>query len=214
MLDFTEKLEEYIECHIDAEPDNLKELYRYTHLHHLYPRMCSGHYQGRLLKMLTCMINPQRVLELGTYTGYSALSIAEGMNESAHLDTIELDEEKEAELHKRFENSPYAGRIHLHIGDALEVISRLPGPWDMVFIDANKRNYLEYLETVYAKIPLGGYVLADNTLWDMKVIENEQDMDGQTKAIAEFNDVMAHDKRFEKVILLVRDGLTIMRRVI
>lgn len=213
MLNRDEELEQYILDHIDPEPADLHDVYRHTHLHHLYPRMCSGHYQGRLLKMLVAMVNPARVLELGTFTGYSTLAIAEGLAADATIDTVEIDAEKEAELNARFASSPYAGRIHLHIGDALHVVSTLDGPYGLVFIDANKRHYADYLEAVLPKVPVGGFILADNTLWDMKVVGGEVPHDAQTAAIASFNDALAADTRLEKVILPVRDGLTIMRRV-
>ena len=213
MLNHDELLEDYILGHIDAEPEELHALYRYTHLHHLYPRMCSGHYQGRLLKMLTAMINPRRVLELGTYTGYSTLSIAEGLGPESVIDTIEIDPEKRDELLERFDSSEYRGRIRLHTGDALAVMKGLEGPYGLVFIDANKRQYRDYLEAVVELTLPGAFILADNTLWDMKVVGRNEKLDAQTKAIAEFNDALARDDRFEKVILPVRDGLTIIRRV-
>lgn len=215
MLDFSEELEDYINGHIDPEPEALRQLYRYTHRCCLYPRMCSGHYQGRLLKMLTAMVAPRRVLELGTFTGYSALAIAEGLPPQSVIDTVEIDDERRDELLRLFGQSPYADRIRLHIGDALQVLDGLDGPWDMVFIDANKRHYLQYLEAVLPKVPVGGFILADNTLWDMKVTDADAaaHADAQTRAIAAFNDAVAADLRLEKVILPVRDGLTIMRRV-
>lgn len=213
MLNYDEILEEYILSHIDCEPTDLHELYRYTHLHCLYPRMCSGHYQGRLLKMLTAMVRPHRVLELGTFTGYSTLSIAEGLGGDATIDTLEIDEEKQELLLDIFGKSPYAGRINLHIGDALQIIPTLKGQYDMVFIDANKRHYRQYLEAVLPLVPVGGFILADNTLWDMKVTDANEMRDSQTAAIADFNDAVATDPRFDKIILPVRDGLTILRRV-
>ena len=213
MLNHNEALEEYINAHIDAEPADLKALYRHTYLHCLYPRMCSGHYQGRLLKMLTAMINPSKVLELGTFTGYSTLSIAEGLSDGAVIDTVEIDIEKEDELRERFASSPFADKIRLHIGDALEVIEKLEGSYQMVFMDANKRQYQDYLEAILRILPVGGFVLADNTLWDMKVIMDQAGADCKTDAIARFNDSLAADSRFEKVILPVRDGLTLIRRV-
>lgn len=212
MLTYDEILENYILEHIDSEPEQLHRLYRHTHLHHLYPRMCSGHYQGRLLKMFTAMIKPRRVLELGTFTGYSALSIAEGLDAEATIDTIEIDEEKRDELLATFAQSPYGRQIKLHIGDALEIVPKLQGPYDLVFIDANKRYYNQYLEAVLPLVPIGAFIMADNTLWDMKIVGDEK-KDAQTEAIAEFNDALAKDNRFEKIIVPVRDGLTIMRRV-
>lgn len=213
MLAYNDHLEEYILAHIDEEPQVLKDVYRRTHLHHLYPRMCSGHYQGRLLKMLTAMINPQRVLELGTFTGYSTLAIAEGLNDTALIDTVEIDEEKEPELTTLFASQPMGDRIHLHIGDALALLGTMEESWDMVFIDANKRQYRQYLDAVLDKVPVGGFILADNTLWDMKVVGSNEPKDSQTRAIAEFNDYVKAHPRLEKVILPVRDGLTLMRRI-
>ncbi len=204
-------LDEYILDHISPEPQQLNEVYRYTHLNHLYPRMCSGHLQGRILAMLTRMIAPQRILELGTFTGYSALCIAEGMPQGAQLHTVEIDDELQDELITRFEASPRGADIHLHIGDALEWIDRLGGMWDMVFIDANKRNYPEYFEALAERIKPDGYILADNTLWDGKVAEEPAPADAQSRGIMKFNDIAAADPRFETVILPLRDGLTIMR---
>lgn len=213
MLNHDNILEEYLAAHTDAEPAELAALYRRTHIMHLYPRMCSGHYQGRLLKMLTAMVNPSRVLEIGTYTGYSALSIAEGLSDGAIVDTIEIDDEKESELRETFGHSVYRDRLRLHIGDALDVIKTLTGPYQLVFIDGNKRQYTRYLEAVLPLVPEGGFIIADNTLWDNKVVGDNCATDAQTAAIIEFNDALAADTRFEKIILPVRDGLTIMRRV-
>lgn len=214
MLNYDELLENYLTSRIDAEPPFLTEVYRHTHLHHLYPRMCSGHYQGRLLKMIAAMVNPDRVLEIGTFTGYATLSLAEGINPDAVIDTIEIDDEKEAELLSRFADSPYAGRIRLHIGDALDIVGKLEGPYGLVYIDGNKRQYQDYLESVVGLVPKGGFILVDNTLWDMKVLETVAVSDAQTKAVAEFNDRLASDTRFEKIILPVRDGLTIIRKIV
>lgn len=206
-----ENLQEYIEDHISAEPDHLARLYRHTQLTRLYPRMCSGHIQGRLLKILTRMINPRRVLELGTFTGYSALCMAEGMAPGGELHTVEVDDEYADDLRELFATAPDGEKITLHIGDALEVIEELPGPWDLVFIDANKRYYSEYYEAVFTKVPVGGYIIADNTLWSGKVAEDCHD--AQTDAIRRFNDLVAADSRVEKVILPLRDGMTIIRRI-
>ena len=207
------ELDDYIAAHIDVEPPELHALYRRTHLRHLYPRMCSGHVQGRLLKMLTAMINPSRILELGTFTGYSALCFAEGMPQGCTLDTVEIDDEMEPELSALFAASPRAADIRLHIGDALDVVPSLPGQWDMVFIDANKRLYRQYLDMVLERVPVGSFILADNTLWDGHILDAETCRDAQSRAIADFNDYVAAHPALEKVILPVRDGLTIMRRV-
>lgn len=212
----SENLDSYIARHIDPEPAMLTEVYRSTYLHHLYPRMCSGHVQGRVLKMITAMIRPRRVLELGTFTGYATLSIAEALDEGAVIDTVEIDDEKYDELTARFGASPYADKIRLTIGDALNVIPDIAagGDWDMVYIDANKRHYQRYFEAVVGHVRPGGFILADNTLWDGKILVGDAVAhDAQTRAIAEFNDAIAVDDRVEKIILPIRDGLTVMRRV-
>ncbi len=207
-----ELTEAYIAAHSDAEPGELHDLYRRTHINHLYPRMCSGHVQGRLLAMLASMIRPRRVLELGTYTGYSALCLAEGMVEGGILDTVEIDDEMEDELLETFASVKRPVEIRLHIGDALELVPTLEGEWDLVFIDANKRLYSEYFEMIVDRVPRGGFILADNTLWGDKMISGDL-RDAQSRAIADFNDFVAGDERVAKVILPVRDGLTLMRRL-
>lgn len=209
----TPELEDYILGHIDPEPELLHEVYRRTYLNHLYPRMCSGHLQGRILKMLTRMIAPRRILELGTFTGYSALSIAEGMPDGAELHTVEIDDELEDELLALFGEVSRGSDIILHIGDAREWISRLGGNWDMVYMDANKREYTEYFEAVLPLVKPGGYILADNTLWGGKVAESPAPTDPQSRGIMAFNDLVASDPRVETVILPLRDGLTLMRKV-
>lgn len=205
-------IEEYIDRHISPEPEHLTEVYRRTYLHHLYPRMCSGHSQGRLLTMLTRMISPKRILELGTFTGYSTLCFAEGMPQDGHIHTIEIDDENEEELLATFGASPWADRIHLHIGDALDVIPGIDERWDLVFIDANKRYYIEYYEKVLPLVNPGGYIFADNTLWSGKILDPDANHDAQTKGILDFNDHVAADPRIETVILPIRDGMTILRR--
>ncbi len=209
----TSQLEEYIVDHISPEPPALKKLNRDTHVYHLYSRMCSGHLQGRILKMLTTMIAPKRILELGTYTGYSALCFAEGMPDDAEIHTIEIDDEIEDFTRERFDSSPYADRINFHIGNALDVIPTLPGDFDLVFIDANKRIYTEYFEAVIDRVRKGGYIFADNTLWDGKVTDPKAAGEPQTAGIMRFNDLVAHDPRVETVILPLRDGLTIIRKL-
>lgn len=205
-------LEEYIDSHISPEPEHLTEVYRRTYLHHLYPRMCSGHSQGRLLKMLTRMVCPHRILELGTFTGYSTLCFAEGMPDDGHIHTVEIDDENEDELLDTFARSPWADRIHLHIGDALEVIPTINEECDLVFIDANKRCYIDYYEAVLPRLRPGGYIFADNTLWSGKILDPDANHDAQTRGIMDFNDYVAKDPRVETVILPIRDGMTILRR--
>lgn len=205
----TEELEEYILAHIDEEGEMLRRLDRETHLFHLRPRMCSGHLQGKLLKMFVRMIRPQHVLELGTFTGYSALCLADGMM-GGELHTVEIDDELEDFIRSHFEASPFADRIHLHIGDAREVIPTLDRMFDLVFMDANKREYLDYYHLVFDYVSPEGFIIADNTLWDGKVVDFGKKLDAQTEGILKFNDFVAADSRVEKVIVPIRDGLTII----
>lgn len=204
-------LDEYILSHIDPEGDYLHALYRDTHLRLLYPRMASGHLQGRLLKMLVGMIRPRCALEIGTYSGYSALCIAEGLPPEGVLHTFEINDEQEEFTRPWLEGSPYAHRIHLHIGDALQEVPRLGLTFDFAFVDGDKRRYVEYYEMVLSCLQPGGYILADNTLWDGHVLEADTH-DAQTLGIRAFNDRVAADPRVEKVILPLRDGLTIIRK--
>ena len=208
-----EDLHDYILQHIDSEPDQLARLDRETHLYHLRPRMCSGHLQGRLLKMFVRMINPRLVLELGTFTGYSALCLAEGLlDDNAMVHTIEIDDELEDFIRDHFARSPLGEHITLHIGDACQVIPEIEGDFDLVFIDANKRHYVDYYRMVLPRVRRGGFIIADNTLWDGKVVDWGKKLDDQTRGILEFNDLVAADSNVEKVILPLRDGLTIIRK--
>ncbi|MCI6893914.1 MAG: O-methyltransferase [Bacteroidales bacterium] len=206
-----DEIENYILQHIDAEPDDLAHLDRETHLYHLRPRMCSGHLQGRLLKMFVRMIRPKRVLELGTFTGYSAMCLAEGLlGEDACVHTIEIDDELEDFIREHFGRTPLGERITLHIGDAKEIIPTIEGDFDLVFVDANKRHYLDYYNLILPRVKKGGFIIADNTLWDGKVVDWGKKLDDQTKGILDFNDFVAADQSVEKVILPLRDGLTII----
>lgn len=208
-----DRIEEYIEGHVSREPELLRDLYRHTHLHHLYGRMCSGNVQGRLLKMLTMMIAPRRVLELGTFTGYSALCVAEGLTDGGVIHTVEIDDEQEDNLREWFGRSKYGDRVVLHIGDAIELIEEISEePWDMVIIDANKRIYIDYYEMVLPHVRRGGFIIADNTLWDGKVVEEPTPTDAQTRGIMAFNDHVAGDDRVEVAMVAVRDGLTLIRK--
>ena len=207
----TERIDEYILQHIDKESDYLHRLWRATQLHLLYGRMASGHLQGRLLKMLVGMVQPKLVLEIGTYSGYSGLCIAEGLPEGGHLHTVEINDEQEDFTLPWFQGSPYKDKITMHIGDALEVVPKLGLMFDMAFIDGDKRKYVEYYEMVMGHLNVGGYILADNTLWDGHVVE-EETKDAQTEGIRQFNDHVAEDDRVEKVILPLRDGLTIIKK--
>ena len=206
-------LDDYILSHIDDEGDYLRALYRDTHLKLLYPRMASGHLQGRLLKMFVRMIRPAQVLEIGTYSGYSALCLAEGLPADGKLYTFEVNDEQEDFTRPWLENSPWASRIDFRIGDALTEVPRLGLTFDLAYIDADKRRYVEYYEMVMQHLAPGGYIIADNTLWDGHVLEEHpRPSDLQTLGIQRFNDRVAQDERVEKVILPLRDGLTLIRK--
>ncbi len=208
----TDSIDEYILRHIDDEGDYLRALYRDTHVKLLRPRMASGHLQGRILKMFVRMIRPKQVLEIGTYSGYSALCMAEGLEEGALLHTFEINDEQEDFTRPWLEKSPYADKIRFYIGDALQMVPSMDLAFDMAFVDGDKRKYLEYYEMVLAKLNPGGYIIADNTLWDGHVLEAPRDNDKQTLGIMQFNDFVAADKRVEKVIFPLRDGLTVIRK--
>ena len=206
-------LDEYILRHIDAEGNYLHALWRDTQLRLAYGQMASGHLQGRMLKMLVRMIRPRRLLELGTFSGYSALSMAEGLEDGAELHTVEVFDELEDFLRQWIGGSPWADRIHLHIGDALDIVPRMGMVWDMVFVDADKRHYADYYRMLMPRIRPGGYLIADNTLWYGHVLEQHpRESDLQTRGIQAFNDMVAADPHVEKVILPLRDGLTVIRK--
>jgi predicted O-methyltransferase YrrM len=214
-------LDDYILSHIDPEPEYLHRLWRATHLHLNYPRMASGHLQGAVLRMLTNMIRPQRVLEMGTFTGYSTLCMASALESGAVVHSVEINDEQEDFTRPWLENSPWAEKICFHIGDVLELLADGTfgtTPFDLVFIDADKRHYVEYYQRVMPHVRVGGYILADNTLWDGHVVESEialpsNGKDAQTHGIMAFNDLVASDPNVERVILPVRDGLTIIRKI-
>jgi len=205
-------LEEYISAHIDAENTQLRNLYRETNLKMLNPRMASGHIQGRLLKMLVGMIKPKLVLEVGTFTGYATLCIAEGLTDDGVVHTVEIDDELEDFITKEFEKSPFRNRICLHIGDALKVVPELGITFDLIFLDGEKREYPDYYKTLLDWLRPGGYMIADNTLWDGHVIDDNYNSDLQTVAVKKFNDMVHADKRVEVAMIPIRDGLTIIRK--
>lgn len=208
-------LQTYIENHIDDEPQLLQELRRQAHLTLLHPRMLSGHVQGRILKMFMQMITPKHVLEIGTYTGYSALCLAEGLKNDAKLDTIEINDELEDKILKFFNASEHGKKIQLHIGDALDILPTFQYSFDAIFMDGNKRHYVAYYEACMKKLNIGGYIFADNTLWDGHVIDEVVDKnDLQTKGILEFNDFVKNDNRVETVIFPIRDGITVLRKIV
>ena len=203
---------DYILQHIDPEPEYLHRLWRSTNLQLLAGRMASGHLQGRLLKMLVRMIRPHYVLEVGTFSGYSALCMAEGLDDGGELWTFEIDDELEDFTRPWIEGSEVAERIHFIIGDAITEAPRLGLVFDLVFLDGDKRTYCEAFEMALSVLRPGGFIVADNTLWDGHVADPAYDRDRQTIGIRRFNDLIASDRRVEKVILPLRDGLTIIRK--
>ena len=205
-------MEQYILNHIDPEPDYLYRLYRATNIYLLHGRMASGHLQGRLLKMLVQMIRPQNILEVGTFSGYSAICMAEGLDEGGRVYTFEVNDEQEDFTRPWIEQSPVADRIEFIMGDAITEAPRLGVTFDMVFIDGDKRTYVETYEMALTVTRPGGFIIADNTLWDGHVVDPAYDHDHQTQGIRRFNDHVAADPRVEKVILPLRDGLTLIRK--
>lgn len=209
-LEKDEAIESYILSRIDEESELLKQLNRDAHVNLLKPRMLSGHLQGRMLKMFCRMMNPKYILEIGTYTAYATLCLAEGVDDDAEIHTIEVNDELEDFILKHLHKSKLKDKIHLHIGDAMEVIPQIDRTFDLVFIDANKRHYIEYYNLIFDKVRPGGLIIADNTLWDGHVLETPKASDKQTIGIQQFNDMIAKDDRVEKVILPIRDGLTLI----
>ncbi len=206
-------LERYIETMSSPEDALLKELERETYLRVLNPRMISGHIQGKLLEMIVRMIRPQRILEIGTFTGYSALSMAAGLSDGAVIDTCEVDDELEAMILDFFERSKYSDRLRLHIGSALEIAPTLGQVYDLVFIDGDKREYTAYYNMLFDSglVKSGSWIMADNILWYGKVVETVAKGDKQTQAIIDFNAAVATDTRVENVILPIRDGINLIR---
>lgn len=213
-MDFLpEKLEEYIQAHTESESDELAALNRETWLKIMTPRMLSGHVQGRILAMLSKMIQPKYVLEIGTYTGYSALCFAEGLQKEGKIITIDINEELKGILDKYLLSSKFASQIDFRVGDATQIIPELEDRIDLVFIDADKPNYSNYFDLVIDKVRTGGYILADNVLWSGNVIDEAKFEDKSTKAIREFNDKVHADSRVENVLFPVRDGIMVIRKI-
>lgn len=204
-------LDQYIADHSSPEGEYLYRLFRATHVEILAPQMASGHIQGLLLKFLVKMIRPRRILEIGTFTGYSALCMAEGLDEGGKLYTFEVEDELEDFTRRWIDGSAYADKIEFIIGDALNIVPTMGEKFDLVFIDGNKREYIRYYEMAMEHLNEGGWILADNTLWDGHVIEEDR-QDAQTNGVRAFNDLIRNDKRVEVVILPLRDGLTIIRK--
>ena len=206
------ELEQYILQHIEPEPDYLYRLWRATNIHTIHGRMASGHLQGRILKMLVSMIRPQRVLEVGTFSGYSAISMAEGLPDDGKLYTFEINDEMEDFTRPWIEGSAVADKIEFIIGDALQEAPKLGIMFDLVFMDGDKRTYRDCYEMAMGILRKGGFMIADNTLWDGHVVDHAYDKDHQTQGIETFNDYVAADNRVEQVILPLRDGLTLIRK--
>ena len=206
----TEEIESYILSHSDEEGSLLATLNRDANVNLLRPRMISGHLQGRILKMFCRMLQPRRVLEIGTYTGYATLCMAEALDEGAEIHTLEINDEMEDFIMKYISQSPVKDKIKLYFGDAMEIIPTMNETFDLVFIDADKRLYTEYYNLIFDKLPSGALILADNTLWDGKVLEAPHSGDKQTAGILAFNDMIKSDSRVENVILPLRDGLTMI----
>lgn len=206
-------LEKYILSHIEEEDSILNKIYRETNLKLVNGRMCSGPLQGSILTLLSKLIKPFRILEIGTYTGYSALCLIKGLSEGGLLHTIEINEEYESMASRYFEESGFKDRIIQHIGDAELLVPTLNEEFDLVFLDADKRHYISNYKVLFPKVKLGGIIIADNTLWSGKVIEKSKRPDEQTKGIMQFNDFVRQDPRVETFMLPIRDGMTILRKI-
>lgn len=207
-----EALEAYVTINSEDEPELLQQLSRETHQKILQPRMLSGHYQGRVLSMISKLVNPKSILEIGTYTGYSALCLAEGLQTEGELHTIDTNEELVDFQRKYFDQSDYGNQIHQHTGNALDIIPQLKTKFDMVFIDADKENYSNYFHLIIDKLNPGGVILSDNVLWSGKVIEPLQKDDLATETLIIYNKLLKDDDRIETVLLPIRDGLTVSRK--
>ena len=221
MISDIKGIHEYAESHSTEEPEILRKLNRETHLTQVYPQMLSGHLQGLMLRMIVGMLNPKRILEIGTFTGYSALAMALGWDLDAEsiadadfmLHTIEANPELESGIRKYIQEAGLENRITLHIGEAASVIPQLKEVWDMVFIDADKPNYLNYYQMVFPRVRSGGFILADNVLWDGKVLNDPEKMDKDTRGIVAFNEYVQKDRRVENLLLPIRDGLMLVKKV-
>ena len=207
------KLSQYAEQHTTPENELLKSLNRDTHANVLAPRMLSGNLQGRLLSLFSKMIQPKAILEIGTYTGYAALCLAEGLTKDGVLHTIDINEELETRIQKYFNQSAYADQIKLHIGNALDIIPKIQEQFDLVFIDADKENYSNYYDLLIDQLPSGGIIMADNVLWSGKVIDtNALDSDNDTRELDKFNAKLQSDPRVENILIPVRDGIMVARK--
>lgn len=208
-----QEIENYIQKFTSPENKLMKEINRQTHLKTYYPNMLSGHVQGKFLEMISHMIKPDRILEIGTFTGYSAIALAGGLSKNGKIITIDINEELEELINSFFKESEYSNKIKLLIGNALEVIPGLEEEFDLVFIDADKEQYVDYYEMAMTKVKPGGYLLADNVLWGGKVLEDDSKLDKETRGIKAFNEHVKNDDRVEQVMLSVRDGLLLIRKL-
>ncbi|MGB0366152.1 MAG: O-methyltransferase [Flavobacteriaceae bacterium] len=206
-------LYDYVVAHSQEEPQLLADLSRQTHLKVLQPRMLSGSLQGRFLSVLTKLLQPKKILEVGTFTGYATLCLAEGLPKEGRIDTLDINEELVDFQRSFFDRSKWGEQIHQHCGDAIEIIPTLEGEYDLVFLDADKKNYLNYLELLLPKIKTGGVLLSDNVLWSGKVLEETQKNDRDTTVLKEFNQKLAQHPQLETVMLPLRDGLTLSRKI-
>jgi predicted O-methyltransferase YrrM len=207
----SEEIEAYVEKYTQSETEVLAELNRETSSKVLQPRMLSGHLQGRVLSLLSKMIRPKRILEIGTYTGYSAICMAEGLAEGGKLHTIDINEELTDMVKKYVDKADMQDKIELHVGNALDIIPELKEDWDLIFIDADKQNYINYYELLIDKLNSGAYILADNVLWSGKVTEKYDELDDETKVLVDFSRMIHQDERIENVLFPIRDGLMIGR---
>jgi predicted O-methyltransferase YrrM len=205
------EIQKYAEYYSSNEPEELSKLNRETYVNHLFPRMLSGHLQGRFLSMISHIINPKRVLEVGTYTGYSAICLAEGLAEGGFLHTIEINCENEEVIRKYLKKTNNSDKVILHFGDAFKIIPEIEEMFDLVFIDADKERYVDYFELLIEKVKPGGLILADNTLWDGKVLDNMAN-DKESVGIRRFNNYIKNDPRIEHVLLTIRDGIMFIRK--
>jgi len=207
----SDELDSYVTNHSENEPELLAQLNKETHQKILQPRMLSGHFQGRVLSMLSKIINPINILEVGTYTGYATLCLAEGLAENGTIDTIDIEEELVDFQRNYFNRSTWAKQINQHLGDALDIIPTLNKKYDLVFIDADKENYINYFNLIVPMMNKGGIILSDNVLWSGKVLEEVKPGDITTQILLEYNQILKNDTRVETVLLPIRDGLTVSR---
>lgn len=210
MFQNQERVNNYLERICDDENPLLKTINRETYLRETMPHMMSGHYQGRVLSMISKMLSPKRILEIGTFTGYATLCLAEGLEAEGELHTIDINEEQQERVQRYFDESTFSTQIHYHIGDAFDIIPTLEGDFDLVFIDADKKRNLIYYNMLVDRVPSGGILMIDNVLWKGKVFD--ENPDNQTKQVLELNNTLAMDSRVEKLILPVRDGLFVLRK--